>query len=97
MRYPFINVADDHIIIAYELVARVQISGRSHGKILSCYTASRYSFIYARTSGQIDSIVIKTEAFAPLLSPEHLKCEFFIFLIKLRQILFVKSIRNIRI
>ena len=91
-----VDIADDHIIITDNLVTWIEIPCRRYCKLLSCNAAASDSFVNARSAGQIDSIVIEVESFASFPSVIHFKSELFIFIEQLRQVLLMKSIRNIR-
>ena len=93
---PLVDVADYHVVIAHELMARIKVPRRSDREIFRRNSAARDPLVYARTARQIDRVVVETEAFARLFSFQHLKSELFVFFKQLRQIFLLERVRCVR-
>lgn len=67
--------------VSYELMARIEISPRSHGHIFSSAAAAGYPLIYTWTAGQIQHIMIEGYRAALPLAAEHILSKYFVLLL----------------
>ena len=92
----FVHVAHEHLIVAHELVARIQVARRRYRLIFRSHAAAGHSLVDARTAGEVDGVMVEVEAF-PLLFPlQHAFCQLFILLAEERHILFVERVVHVR-
>ena len=93
---PIIHIAEQELLIAYKLMARIKITPRRYRKVLGSRTTAGQTFCHTRTTFKIDHKMEEIKIISLFVTSYHLCSKLVIFLKQLWKIFLCDRIRFTR-